>query len=410
MNRDVLPPWSLATRIAFRFVFSYFVLNFVPGYAFGWIPGGKAAAEKYFEFWDAIVLWVGEGGMLHLPYEIDFEARGVGNTSYGWVLCLCYLALAAVATLIWSVLDRNRTRYDRLHQALRFGLRFMVAAAMIRYGIIKAIPSQMTAPPPMSAMDFRIGDLVPNHLLWWTIGASPVFESLIGMAELLGGLLLLVPRTVLLGALFCAANSLTIFALNMCYDVPVKLYSFHLLVWAAVLIAPDLRRLADVFLFNRRAEPARPMPLFPNKWLDRALHVLILLACLRTIGPNLEFASRRYEMTHPARPPLFGYWSVEKIALDGREVPMFTDPDRWRWVSFFSPGMLGVETMVGSEKSYKLDLDLDKKTMKLDQSTFSFDRPEPGLLILDGHLDGQHTRAILRRMPLIREVPAPYKG
>lgn len=409
MNRDDLPRWSLATRIAFRFVFSYFFLFFVPGFALSWIPGGRVAAEKYSEFWDAIVVLVGESGMLHLPYEIDFEARGVNNTAYGWVLFLCFLALAAVATVIWSVLDRNRGRYDRLYQALRFGLRLMVAAAMIRYGIIKTIPAQMTAPPPMAVMDFRIGDLIPNHLLWWTIGASPVFESLIGMAELMGGLLLLVPRTVLLGALVCAANSLTIFALNMCYDVPVKLYSLHLFVWSAVLIAPDLRRLADVFLFNRRAEPARPVALFPNKWLDRALHALVLLLCLRTIGPSLEFANRQYERTHKPRPPMYGYWSVEEFALDGRKVPMFAEPDRWRWVSFLNPGGLGVETMIGAKKSYKLDLDLERKTMRLDQGTLSFDRPEKGVLILDGRMDGRHTRAVLRRMPLIREVPPPYK-
>jgi len=409
MNRDDLPRWSLATRIAFRFAFSYFALYFGSGFVFSWIPGGRALAERYFEFWDAIVIWVGEGGMLHLPYEIDFESRGVSDTAYGSVLFLCYLAFAAVATVIWSVLDRNRGRYDRLYQALRFGLRFMVAAAMIRYGIIKAIPSQMAAPPPMAVMNFRIGDLVPNHLLWWTIGASPVFESFIGMAELLGGLLLLVPRTVLLGALVCAANSATIFALNMSYDVSVKLYSLNLFFMSVALIAPDLRRLADVFLFNRRTEPARATALFPNKWLDRALHVLVVLGCLRMVGPALEFANSQYERVHKPRPPLYGYWSVEEIALDGRKVPMFTEPDRWRWVSFLKPGGLGVETMIGSQKAYELDLDLDEKTMKLDQSTLSFDRPEPGVLILDGRLDGRHTRAILRRMPLIREVPPPYK-
>jgi hypothetical protein len=398
MSRDDLPRWSLAARIAFRFAFSYFVLYLGPGFVMAWIPGGRAAVERYFEFWDAIVLWVGESGMFHLPYEIDFESRGVGNTPYGWILFLCFLALAAVATLIWSVLDRNRGRYDRLQQALRFVLRFMIAAAMIRYGIIKLIPSQMAAPPPMPAMAFRIGDLIPNHLLWWTIGASPVFESFIGLAELLGALLLLVPRTVLLGALFCAANSATIFALNMSYDVPVKLYSLHLFFMSVALIGPDLGRLADVFLFNRRVEPARPTPLFPNKWLDRALHVLVLVGCLRMVGPALEFANSQYERAHKPRPPLYGYWSVEEFALDGRDVPMFTDPDRWRWVSFLSPGSFGVELMIGSAKSYELD-----------QATLSFDRPEPGVLILDGHLDGHHTRATLRRMPLIREVPPPYK-
>jgi hypothetical protein len=395
MSQDAAPRWSLATRIAFRFAFSYLTLALFLDMAFGLIPGGEIAARGYFEFWDAVVVRVGED-FLDLPYEIDFESRGIGNTPYGWTLCLCYLVLAAVATVVWSVLDRNRDRYDRLYAWLRLGLRFVLAAAMIRYGVIKAIPSQMTAPPPMGLLARPIGDLVPNHLLWWTIGASPPFETLIGLAELLGGLLLLVPRTVLLGALLCAANSLTIFVLNMCYDVPVKLYSLHLFVMAAVLIAPDLRRLADVFLFNRRAEPARPASLTGRKWPDRALHALVVVGALYTIVPFYGFAMARYRMMHPPRPPHYGYWSVETFEVDGRGVPMFTDPDRWRWASFLNPGTLGVELMIGSQKAYPLEgLHLIPQ--------------EKGVLILEGELDGHRVRARLRRMPLIRDVPWPYR-
>jgi len=68
--------------------------------------------------------------------------------------------------------------------------------------------------------------------------------------------------------LLCAANALTIFLLNMSYDVSVKLPSLNLLVMAVILIAPDLRRLAGVFLFNRRVELARATPLFAHKWLE----------------------------------------------------------------------------------------------------------------------------------------------
>ena len=107
MIRDESPRWSLAMRIAFRFAFCYFALYFLPGFAFARLPRGEVAGQKYFEIWDAIVLRVGED-MLHLPHEFYFEGRGVNNTAYGWVLFLCYLALAAVATVIWSVLDREK--------------------------------------------------------------------------------------------------------------------------------------------------------------------------------------------------------------------------------------------------------------------------------------------------------------
>ena len=396
------PRWSLATRIAFRFVFSYFT--------FAWlfptqIVRSELLLEKYIDFWDAVVVWADEA-FVHVPYELAFDERGVSNSPYGWVQFLCSVILASAVTVVWSVLDRRRLQYARLHAWFRLAVRYMLGFAMIRYGAIKVIPSQMIAPPPLGVLQQRIGDIFPNHLLWWTVGASPSFETATGLAELLGGALLLLPRTTLLGAVICTANMLLVFLLNMCYDVPVKLPSLHLLVMAVILVAPDLRRLADVFVFHRRAEPSRVPPLFRRRWLDRIPHILLFLYGLFAIKSGLELASERYERSHPPRPPLYGVWEVEGFARDGQEVPLSTEPDRWLLVTFPRPGALRVEQMAGSFKGYDLDLDMDKKRMTLgpSQATFSFYQPEKDVLILEGQLEGRRIRATLRKMPLIRRT------
>lgn len=400
-ERHEPPRWSLATRIAFRFLFCYFALYILPSLLFR----GDFLRELYTDFWDAVVVWADEA-VVHVPYELSFDERGISNAPYGWVQFLCTVTLACAATVVWSVLDRRRVQYARLHPWLRLAVRYMLAVIMIRYGAIKIIPSQMIAPPPLGALQQRIGDVFPNHLLWWTVGASPPFETATGLAELLGGALLLLPRTTLLGALICAANMLLVFLLNMCYDVPVKLPSLHLLVMALILVAPDLRRLADVFLFNRRAERSPVPPLFRRKWLDRVPHVLLFLIGLYSIKSGLELASERYERFHPPRPPFYGLWSVEGFARDGKEVPLYTEPDRWRLVTFQNPGSLRVEQMAGSWKRYEIVLDLEKKKMTLgpSQDLFSFHQPEKDVLVLDGQLEGRRMRAKLRKVPLIRRT------
>lgn len=399
-ERHEAPRWSLATRIAFRFLFSYFVLYALfPALALRI----DFLRELYIGFWDAVVVWADEA-VVHVPYELAFDERGVSNSPYGWVQFLCYVTLAGAATVAWSVLDRNRLQYARLHPWLRLVLRYVLAGAMIRYGTLKVIPSQMIAPPPLGAIQQRIGDIFPNHLLWWTVGASPAFERATGLAELLGGVLLLLPRTTLLGAVITAANMLFVFLLNMCYDIPVKLPSLHLLIMALVLVAPDSRRLADVFLFHRKAEPSRVPPLFRRRWLDRIPHVLLFLFGLYSIKSGLEISAERYERFHPPRPPFYGLWSVEGFARDGRDVPLYTEPDRWRLVTFQTPGSLRVEEMAGSWKTYELDLDIEKKRMTLGppRGAFSFHRPEKDVLILDGELEGRRVRAKLRKAPLLR--------
>ncbi|HEY2295231.1 MAG TPA: hypothetical protein VGM86_31395 [Thermoanaerobaculia bacterium] len=407
--------WSPATRIAFRFFFSYFVLLFVSEGASGLIPG--SLVQKHYALWLPLLQRIA-GHVLHLEEKLTLEEAGVNNMAFGWTLFLCYMALTAVATVLWSALDRKRAHYERLYSWLRLLLRLILAPILIYYGAIKVIPAQMISPLPVGVMGMRIGDLFPNHLLWWTVGASSPFETFIGTAELVGGVLLLVPRTVLLGALLCAGNMSLVLLLNLCYDVPVKLMSLHFLVMALILIAPDAPRLAGVFFFNRKVEPVHIKPLFARKWLDRAPHVALLLFGLWSMYGSFQHAAAMYKSFHPPRSPLYGFWSVEEIAVDGRAVPMHTVPDRWRWVMILKPGSLSVQRMDGSWTGYKLDLDRRLKILRLwkskrnsvgdnarsiqgsPQAELSFQRPDPDLLLLEGELDGHPARARLRKTAL----------
>jgi hypothetical protein len=393
--------WNLAQRIAFRFVFSYFSL-FLFTSVINLVPFSRFLLRRYGALWDFIVVWL-EKHVLHTGYAIYLPDGGIGNTAYGTILFFCYVTLAAVATVLWSLFDRRRENYARLHQWLRLLLRWSLAMAMIRYGIIKAIPSQMTAPLPLGYLTERVGDLTPMRMLWMFMGSSPAYESFTGCAELLGGVLLLFPRTTLLGALVSFADMVMVVTLNLCYDVNVKLFSMHLLVMAFLLIAPDLQRLADLLIFNRRVEPAVALPLSAHRWLNRSLQVFVLLFGLYAIERGFQTARARYERMHPPRPPLYGVWSVEEFVIDGRDVPLFTDPQRWRSVTFNRPGKLGVELMIGSSKGYSLALDMKNRTMILGQtgqSAFSFSEPEADVLILDGRLEGRPAHAKLRRMAL----------
>lgn len=93
-------------------------------------------------------------------------------------------------------------------------------------------------------------------VLWYSVGASRAYEICIGRAELAAGVLLFVPRTVTLGALVCLADALQIFTLNMTSDVPVRLFSFHVILMSAALLAPHAKSLANVLLLARPASPA----------------------------------------------------------------------------------------------------------------------------------------------------------
>jgi uncharacterized membrane protein YphA (DoxX/SURF4 family) len=402
---DARPRWNITKRVAFRFAFAYFVLYIIP-FPVEFLPFTSSLIQKYTDLWQAIVPWVGRR-ILHLSYEITVFQNGSGDTTYNYVQVLCFLALAAAAATIWSVLDRRRPNYERLHQWLRLYVRFSLAGAMIAYGAIKVIPLQMPA-PHLTRLIEPYGDSSPMGLLWTFVGASKGFEIFTGCAEMLGGVLLIFPRTTTLGALICFADTTQIFILNMCYDVPVKLYSFHLLIMSVFLLAPDFRRLANLFLFNRGVEAARLQRLFRRRWLDRVALAVQILFGLYLIGSSLYGGYQRYKVygEHAPRPPLYGIWSVDEFSLDGQaRPPLLTDATRWQRAIFQSPGFLTIQPMSGPNQSFRLDLDMGNKTLSLGKrddpdwkAEFTFDQPAPESITLEGEWEGHRTYARLIRV------------
>jgi uncharacterized membrane protein YphA (DoxX/SURF4 family) len=174
-----------------------------------------------------------------------FGARGPlvftgnsGDTVFHWVQTAWLLALSVVMAILWSRLDRGRD--DRLRVWFRLLLRLALAAQMFYYGMAKVIPSQFP-PPGLVTLIEPVGASSLSDLLWTFVGASLPYQIATGCAELLAGALLLTPATATAGAALALIDMLQVFLLNMAYDFGLKQISFHLLIMAAVLLAPRCR-------------------------------------------------------------------------------------------------------------------------------------------------------------------------
>jgi len=390
--------WRPVTRIAFRFAFVYLFLYNLP-FPLGVLPGTDKAADKYAAIWHAIVPWVG-GHVLHLSHPITIFTNGSGDTTYDYVWVLCYLVLAAVATMVWSIADRGRTNDGALYKWLRLFVRLSLGGTMIAYGASKVIQSQFPA-PYLARLVQPYGESSPMGLLWTFMGASRAYNVFAGLAEMIGGVLLFVPRLTTLGALILIGVLSNVFMLNMSYDVPVKLYSFNLLLMAVFLAAPDLRRLANFLVLHRAAEPATQDPLFKRRPFNRAaLAVQLILGAVFVV--TLLYQSRQNTKQYGAlapKSPLYGVWSVDQFGLDGAvRPPLLTDQVRWQRVIFDSVNLLTVQSMNGENQYFRIKLDAAQKTFSLgkygDQNKnwradFTFAQPQPGQLVMEGRLDGK---------------------
>jgi uncharacterized membrane protein YphA (DoxX/SURF4 family) len=335
-------------------------------------------------------------------------AGNSADTIFHWVQMAWLLAASLPIATVWWRLDRDRR--DRLRVWVRLVVRFALAAQMFYYGMAKVIPSQFP-PPSLVTLIEPVGASSLSDLLWTFVGASLPYQIATGCAELLAGVLLLVPATATAGAALALADMLQVFLLNMAYDFGLKQISLHLLVMAAVLLAPDAPRLWAVFA-GRAAGAATHAPLFHSARANRAALVaqvafgVYLMAVFATLSMRYWYGEGGGRAPKSA---LYGIWNVEELAVDGEVRPAaLNDYDRrWRRVVFDAPQVVVFQRTDDSLAHYGASLDAAGRTLALTKgaattwrATFLVQRTARDRLLLEGEMDGHRIRVRLTLVDL----------
>ncbi|MFI6999212.1 DoxX family protein [Nocardia sp. NPDC050175] len=406
-----LDTWNLLTRIAFRFCFLYlglycFVTQIV-GTLLGMLsrPSSGVSAAKLM---NPLVDWIAAHVFGISEPLIHVETASSDRTA-DWILLFCLLVIGATGTLMWSILDRRRANYSTLLAWFRVFLRFNLTGQLLLYGVAKILLTQMPS-PPLTTLVTPFGELTPMGVLWSSIGAAPAYEIMIGGFEAAGGLLLILPRTATLGALLGTIGLSQVFVLNLTYDVPVKIMSFHLLLLSVFLLAPELGRLRDVILSRRQVGLSRQLQLFSTRRANKlALVAQVAFGIWIAVPIILDCATAWNEHGGGRpKPPLYGMWNVERLVSDGQEVaPVVSDAHRWRRVFFEYPGEFKYQRMDDTIGFYRATVDVPSHRLELtryDQlgavSTLALDTVSVDSVKLSGTLDGHRVDIWLQQLDL----------
>ncbi len=339
-----------------------------------------------------------------------------GDTLFHWVQMAWLVVGSAVGAVAWSWAVRGRVMAAPLLAWFHLFVRFALAGQMFYYGMAKVVPTQFQAPSLVTLVQ-PVGSLSLSDLLWTFIGAATPYQVSAGLAEVVAGLLLVVPRTATLGAIVCLVDMLYVFTLNMTYDFGLKQMSFHLMLLAAWLLAPNVGPLTDLFLRRRPAALWEPAPLIGAPGVVRTTRTarltaavqvafgLYLLAMFTGLSVRLWYA----EGDGRPRSPLYGIWDVEELSIDDAVVaPWQADYDRrWRRVIFDTPDVVVFQRTDDSFAHYGASLNEGRSRLALTKgrsrtwaATLALERPDEDRLILAGDMDGRHVRTVLRRVPL----------
>ncbi|MFI6166274.1 DoxX family protein [Nocardia sp. NPDC051052] len=407
-------------QIAFRFCVVYLglfclLLTYIPFALLGilgrWV-------RKYVGPWDMsltdpVTGWVGRtffgvDAVLH-------DDSGAGDQAAVWVLVLCLLVVAVVATAVWTAFDR-RTSYPRLLAWFTLFLRLCLGGMMLSFGFAKLFPTQMPG-PTLAQLLQPYGDFSPASVLWLQIGSSYPYEMALGAVEVMAGLLLFVPRTVVLGAAVSLLSMAQVLLTNMTFDIPEKLLSLHLLLMSLVLLAPHLQRLVNVFVRQRACEPLTQPSLFTDArknrialWIQVAFGLWVALGC----GYDRWVVWQGQYGAGSPKSELYGIWDVRDFTLDGQPIPpLTTDQNRWQRLVFDDPGVATYQRMNGELIPVRADflptgqLELtttdtasERTSAQTSFATLSIERPTQNQLLLRGKLHDHPVTITLDRVNL----------
>ncbi|HWA86175.1 MAG TPA: hypothetical protein VG710_08140 [Opitutus sp.] len=378
------------------------------GVAVGVMPGLNWLAAQDYAFWRNVTPWFGRV-VLRLHEPVLFTYSGSGDKLFDWVQMAGVLSLALVLAAIWMWFDRRR-RWDPLARDLmRIVLRYGLGTVMLSYGMSKLLHQQMPAPHLFRLVE-PYGESSPMGLLWTFMGQSAAYSAFAGGLEFLGGFLLFFRRTVILGALILVVVLTNVLLMNLCFDVPVKLYSALYLFMALVLVAPEAGRLWSLLVLRRAVAPSLASEVrraWPAGRAGRLLTVVKALVVLQILWVVPAQAYFRWRDHSPAKPELYGLYEVETFTQNGEtHPPLLTDRARWRRVMIDEGNFFVVQFMDDHRRFFrirntsqpgKLVVEPNSGPKRGESISFTIAHPAERELLLEGRLDEAALAVRLRR-------------
>ncbi len=367
--------WSPFRKVSFRFFLIFFMLFIFPyplnQNPIAYIPGLNWVWGQYFQGMNWLVQNVG-GAIFGIEGQMSTQPTGSGDTTYSWVMSGFYLIVAVGGAIIWSILDRKRRSYSRLWKWFYMLMFYNLAYWMFVYGLIKVFGGQFSEPGIARLLN-TYGESSPMRVMWTFMGSSEMYTHFSGWSETIAGLLLLFRRTRTLGALAAAGVMLNVFMMNMSYDVPVKLFSFRLMIAGLWIAAADHKRLLAMFWWNRTVPAQLWKPMFNTPWKNYTLLGIMMLV----MGWHIYFyadygiQNRRNFGPDRERPELYGIYDVDTFILNGDTIPpLMTDTVRWKKTYMDLPGFngrlsMGIVMMNDQVRSFSAELDSIKPILTL---------------------------------------------
>ena len=390
LTQEYKEHWSTLSKVLFRLLFTYFVLYILLTFL-------NPLFETPFR-------WIGKV-ILGIDYQYEVSGNGSGDHTFAYITLFVNAVSTFVIFSIWNFLDRKRKSYNTLRYWFLVFLRFILIAAMFLYGFVKVFKLQFPSASLAHLLD-PLGDFSPMGLAWKYMGYSKGFNVFVGSLEVLGGLLLIPRRTQTLGSFIIIGVMTQVAVMNFCFDIPVKLFSVHLVIMALVIFITD-NRFLNVFIKNKAVEEYNYHHPVKNVTYHKAIFWIKsigLFVIVSFISFNF-YTTESHRGNNRKKPLLYGIWEASHFIKNGDTLqPLITDNYRWRYLIVDVKDKAIVKTMDDLKHHYKFRPDstsqkiiIHKKDSGSEGYNFNYKSVNSDLLQLDGVIESDTLHIIFSR-------------
>lgn len=244
------------------------------------------------------------------------------------------LGISIVVALIWTYIVRKKDpqQYNKLYYWLRVIVRYRIALGIIAFGFLKFYPMQMPS-PSLANLETELGDYNTYKLYWQQVGVSIWYEVVLGIVEIVGGILLFFRSTTALGAVINIGVLGNIAHANIAYDGSVHVYSSFFVLLSLFILVPYVPYLWRLLI---KGEDVVPHYYYPpvNKTIKNTVKYTFIFTFTILYGVlRYDIHYNQGYLKDPITPGLAnaaGVYHVTTFKLNGKELP-YSPVDAIRW-------------------------------------------------------------------------------
>lgn len=238
------------------------------------------------------------------------DTRVFSDSSPMYLLVFILAVLSTVTALLlasWRKWPEYRTRVLAIIYTICI---YYLALQLLKYGFDKVFKNQFYLPEP-NILYTPVGHLDKDLLYWTSMGTSHFYSVFMGVLEVFAAGFLLFRKLRVIGLLMSLAIMTNVVAVNLGFDIGVKLFSIFLLFLTIFLLIPFARNLyrvltqQSVTILPASESKRGPFLRYFLKCFVIGLMLLeVLYPFVRTMNFNGDLAKRPY---------LHGAYQVEEM-------------------------------------------------------------------------------------------------